>query len=325
MPLERKFEVKKISLVAAAAVVAMGTLSGCSSASTTSDMIAFVSGDGQNGNDAKIHNVIYPNQEADVDSGERITYVPAGSRNYVIDAREGVDRRNPATGRTKTGTPVQVYLSAYWTLNQDKDILTNKFAPFCNKYLCAQTDPNARDAMSSTKGWLNMLNENMGPAIDDAVREVLPNFGDEIWQTQTGWDKFAAAVSTEFTKKMRVRSGYTDDLFCGSGDSSGWDDPNKPGEGTFKCGPVTFAVSSVSSTDATQQDASNKAAAAEQLKETNAKILDAAVAKYGSKEEAGRALANLDIIAACNAAGLQCVISVNGAPVVTSVPTTPQK
>lgn len=311
---------RKISAALVASVAGVALLSGCSDASTSSDMIAFVAGDGQNGNDAKIHKVVYPNQEAKAGGGERVSYIPAGSRNYVIDAREGVDRKEPAEGRTKTGTPVKVYLSAYWTVNQDKDILVNKFVPFCNKYLCAQADPNERGELSSTPGWLNMLNENMGPAIDDSVRTVMPQFEDNVWKTQEDWDKVAAAVSTEFTKKMRVRSGYTDDLFCGSGDSSGWDNPDKPGEGTFKCGPVTFAISYIGSMDATQQDAANKGTAAETLKETNAKILEAAIAKYGSKEEAGRALANLDVIEACKAAGLHCVVSVNGAQVVTSAP-----
>lgn len=321
-----KFFNKKSLTAVGAVIVGVGLLTSCS-ASTSPDMIAFVVGDGQSGNDASVHEIIYPGSSASEGSGEDIYYVPAGNRNYVLAAATGRDRNTPATGLTKNGTPVNVFLETNWTLNQSYDVLKDKFYPFCRKFLCASTDPNERNTLSATDGWVKMLNETFSPAIDDAVRTVMPKYDDNIWKTQSQeiWDDFAADVSQELTIRLRKRTGYTDDLFCGPGDASGWSGTEGK-NGKFSCGPINVIITSVTSSNKQQQESENQGAAAEQQLEANRKILEAAIAKYGDPATAGNALAAIDIINACKAQGVTCVVSVNGsgdgAPSVSIVPPT---
>lgn len=313
---------KKIAAVAAALTVAGLTLSACSSVGARSDMIGVVVGDGSN-SDARVSDIVYPGETANVGANEDVYYFPANSRNYVIDNRDSgaVDRKTPATGYTSDGVPVDVSVTAFWTINQDKDVLTDKFWPFCFKYLCASSDPNERTDRSATEGWVSMLDNDMSPAIDETVRLVIPEFTDAIWQEQAGWDEIAARLSDEFNAQMRVRTGFTDDIFCGSGDVSGWKggEPGTDGA-TFTCGPVRFVVTNVEAADAKLQDGADAEGSIKSQVDQNAALLEAAKAKYG--ENGGEYLALLDLIKQCQAGGNSCTVVLGGNGV-SVVPTAP--
>lgn len=313
---------KRILAAVAAAALTL-TLTACGGA-TSVDQIAIITGDGQGTHDANVHRVVYPGESVGSLTNETAYYVPGNSRNYVIDANNG-DRKNLATALTSTKTPVAVSISAFWTLNQDPTVLKTKFFPFCRKYSCygtSTTDTKSSSSGTSTAGWEKMLAENFSPAIDAAVRTVLPAYDDTTWSEQKNWDKIAAEVSGEFTRQIRQYTGFTDDLFCGSGDNSGWKGTPGADGSSYTCGPVTFKVTNIVSTNVQQQQSTSDAQAAEQQKATNGKVLDAAAAKYGSKELAGQVLAQQDVIAACHAAGQTCVVVLGQG---TSVNVTPAK
>lgn len=52
------------------AIMVMGASSCDPNAATTSAMCAFIVGDGEDGHDAKVHDVLPPNKQIHVDSGE---------------------------------------------------------------------------------------------------------------------------------------------------------------------------------------------------------------------------------------------------------------
>lgn len=297
-------------------------LAACDNATATLDMFAVVVGNGKT--DAKVKQVVYPGETVKYDeTQENVWYIPANTRNYVVgkaDAGVTPDRTEPAVGRTKEGTPVNVWLSSSWGVNQDYNVLTNDFWAFCLKYNCATSDPTKREDNSApTKGWTNMLNENFGDAYNAAVRKVMPQFDDSVWKEQKDWDKVAAAISEEFPKQMALKTNYTVDLFCGGGNISSWNNTTPGADGTYTCGPITFTISAIEAQNSSQQEANSEAKAADEQLAANQKILDAAVAKYGSKERAGEVLGQLDVIQKCKDAGMTtCVITVGGQSVTVS-------
>lgn len=314
-------KMRKIAGLAGALVAAALVLTGCTSpAAAPSDQFVIKVGDGTH--DSKLHEIVYPGEVSGRSNNEKRLYFPGNSRNYIIDNRAEMnpDRQTPAVGYTKTGTPVNVYLTALWTVNQDRKVIEEKFFPYCMKYDCATEaiDPSQKNAQGGTAGWSKMLNTDMAAAIDQSVLKAMPQFDDTVWSKQADWDKVAAAVSAEFSNQMTIRTGYTTDLFCGSGESSRWSgEPGKQGS-TFTCGPVRFAVGNISAQNDTQQQSANQASAADQQIEANQKIRAAAEAKYGPN--GGDYLGIQDTIDKCRAAGSTCVISVGGANVSVAAP-----
>ena len=314
---------KTIAVVFAAAACGLA-LTGCTGeAVATSDMVAIVVGNGRV--DAEVKNVVYPGDQVGYASAtENVFYLPVNTRNYVVGKADSgviVDRNAPAVGRTKEGTPVNVWLGSAWTLNQDYKVLTEKMWPFCLKYNCAAAQASQRNEQSGiSEGWTKMLNENFADAYNATVRKVMPQFSDTVWKDEADWDKLAAALSAEFPRQMALKTNYSEDLFCGAGDLSTWNG-TKPGpDGKFTCGPITFNVTAVESQNNNQQQANADANAAKEQKQANADILDAATAKYGSAERAGQVLGQIDVINACREAGTSCVVSVGGAAVSVAAP-----
>lgn len=300
---------KTLTLAALASAV---VLTGCS-VGASPDQIGIVRGSGQ-GTDAKVRQIIYPGQEATTSGNTVISWIPGGSRNYVISSNTSLnpDRTNPSTGRTDDGTDVNVELRASWMVNQDEETLVHRFVPFCGKYGCDSANPAEEvvDGRSSTQGWVDMLDAEMSSAIDASVRRATPQFDDSIWEAQEGWDDLASAIAEEFPRQMRANTGFTEDLFCGSGDMSFWEGEPGADGATFTCGPVLFQVTKVTSSDQRQQQAVSEGRAAEQLVDTNAKQREAAEAKYG--QGAGEYLGQLDLIEACQKAGASCTVVIGG-------------
>lgn len=293
-----------IALVLAMVAVAFGAAA-CADedVSTTSAAIGFVYGDGSSGRDSKLHKIIWPDQKVSVGVNEYVVYVPGNARNYIIndgkvtgpDGNKLGDRHTPIVVRTSNNTPVKVQLSAYWTLNQSEPSL-RKFAELCFKYSCATS---AQDAQSSnfapSPGWNGLLLENFNTALEAVARQQVATVGDDIWRTQdqVAYKKLGEAMSAAFADAVRARTGYTEDLFCGSGSSSGWSDPAKPGTGTFTCGSVRIVIDKV---DAQNEDQAEVASQEQADKDRRAR----AERLYGP-DKAGIFLGIQDIIRECQA------------------------
>lgn len=281
----KKF-IGKIAIVAAVSAVIGGALVGCTGVATPTGMCGWVVGDGLNGHDAKIHKTVYPDESVSYQADEEAHYVPCGPRNFIITdgSVKGLgDQTTPIEAVTENNTPVLVQVDALWQLNQGKQALA-KFAELCNKYACYTKHPTAGSSNFATKGWNGMLRENFSPAITDAMQIAMQKIPDSIWKTQNVDDKkkLDDLLSAAFMDSIRVRTGYNVDLFCGSG-NSGWDNPSKPGTGTFTCTNVRFDVTKVVAKNAETQ---NNATAQNQTQldtETNQGRYDKSVPLYGDQ------------------------------------------
>jgi len=317
----------KLKAVAAALLVMFGAalLVGCSgpTATATDWMCIIVKGDGKNQNDASFKRTILPGEKPEIHSGEKASYVPCGPRNYIINpsgimnanGKEVGDRHNPSIGKTKDGTAVKVWTKTYWELNQGKEQM-QRFDVFCSKYNCSSDQPMAGDANSATKGWNDMLGENFGDTVDQAVLLSAPTTVDDNVIDKDDPAQYAALskeLSTKFTELIRKSSGYSGDLFCGTG---GWNGNRTQ----FDCTSVSVEVTKV---ERVNQEATNKAEQVTQAQkdlELNVKRLEAARKLYGADAE--KVLAQLDTIEKCGSVEkASCVINLGGnAPASVSVP-----
>lgn len=310
------FSVVAIFVIAAASISCVEN-----DTATTPASCAFIVGDGEKKRDAQLHDVILPGQQYDRDEGkEDVSYVPCNSRNYIIsdgtvrDANGEVvgDRTQPVLATTKGGTPVEVTVTAYWTLNQSRSALNN-FYNVCFKYHCASKSDISGEVNNSTAGWNDMLGENFGPALERAVRAAAAEAEESIWDSQNPEQIHVLEDRTSelFGDRIRGTLGYSNDLFCGSG-NSGWSDPDKPGKGTFTCSPVRIAVDQVKLQKTQGDDSSEGALILNQKKFKNAQALYGQYAEYW--------LGLQDTIEKCQSAGVTCIINLGDAPPVV-VPT----
>lgn len=288
-------------------------LGACTTYAPSTASIAFVVGNGSSGRDTRLHNIIYPGQKIQVDTAyETVSYVPANSRNYIINdgktksANKDVvgDRDTLIMANTKTGTRITIAAKAFWTLNQSKAALAY-FYNVCFKYQCASTKDVGGDANYSTKGWNGMLAENFGPAMDGAAFKAAIKFDDSIWQKpdDVQYEALADEMSKNFANVVRAYLGYPEDLFCGSGNSV-WSDPNRPGDGAFECTPVRFIVDDVQRGQVTANESTQS------VKIINAQALENAQARYGP--DAGYWLGLQDTIEKCKTALVNCIVNIGG-------------
>lgn len=324
---------KRIFRGAAALVgaVALILALGACSAKAYASQCAFVVGNGV-GDSRDVKDVLWPGEKVSRGDDEDF-YIPCNARNYVITSdKDHGDRHVPVVAKTagsadgKTpATPVNVFLSAYWTPNLTKDTLKQFYNRLCRKYACASGEPADESGggnFAPSAGWNGMLAEVVGPAIDRAGTTAMTKFPPTIWNDASRWngadESVAKAFQDAFAAQVRIgsQSGALN-YFCG--DSQ----PNGDGK-TATCGPVTFTVESVRPVDQQIVDIYNstvvqqqKAAAAETQKAANKARLDSAKAVYGPQAES--ALREQDAIAACAAARVTCVVSVGGGSVSPSV------
>lgn len=313
----------------AALVALAGLLVGCNPKheATTSASCAYVVGDGKNYGEnnappnSRVHQIVFPGKSFTYDSDYEVSvYVPCGPRNYITNdgtvknpnGTQVGDRFTPTIIYTANGTAIKIWTSAYFELDQ-QDLET--FYTFCFKYRCFSENADTIEVNSATKTWNNMLAENVGPAIDRAAVKAATDIqlSDKIWQTHDSdlYGQLGDAMSANFKGAILATSGYAADLFCGSGDTSGWKDPDKPGVGNFKCGQVRITVDRVEAVDP-----SLNAQASQQAQAQNR--LNLAQQLYGPYAQ--QVLANQDTIAACKAAGTTCVVAVGGASVAVATP-----
>lgn len=312
-----------IPLLGIAAALMMGA-DACSTASTTSAQVAYIVGNGQDGNDAKIHKIAYPGEKVDIGDGEEALYVPAGSRNFIINPKGQVnaggqaigDRHNPVLARTKPGTKIKMWLEIDWTLNQSKPALT-KFYDVCFKYDCFTDSEQSNDVNFASPGWNGWLGEQVSPSIDSTMFAVMTEYGDEVWKSPTDeiYKKIAAKASELFWSELRARTGYTENLICGSGNSVWLDTKHQE----FECTQVRFIITGIEPQTAELDKTNDQATQAEQEKALNEKRFSSAEKLYGNQTNYW--LGVQDSVGACKEAGVTCVVTIGGASPVVSVPT----
>lgn len=257
-------------------------LSGCSNTKTYASDCALIVGRGV-GDTRSVKDVIHPGEQSHLKGDDEQFVVPCNARNFLVTpGNEHGDRHNPMTGTTKKvldangtplspGTPVQAFARMYWTLNQDDNVLSDRFFPVCRKYACASRTTNGGEDTSnfSTPGWNGMLEENHSLIIDSAFQQAITQFDPNVWNEQEEWPKVAEAMAPIFMEQMRSAVGSQNvDLFCGTWTPA---NPNDPGKGTGKCDPVRFTITSIQPQDPgvvqsynatikAQQDSQNKIA-----------------------------------------------------------------
>lgn len=313
-----RFTPKKVALVIGLLVVMPLVMAnhGCDEhASTSSAQIAYIVGDGLDGHDAKVHRIVYPGEKVEYNyDSEDVKYVPANSRNFIINPKgelnansaEIGDRHNAVFARTSTGTKVKLWLEINWTLNQEGAALL-KFYDVCQKYKCFTDQENSNDVNFAPKGWNGWLGEQVSPSIDDTIKAVMSNFNDDTWKLGKHYDEIAKAAAARFWSDLRGRTGYTENLICGSG-SSIWLDGNK--RTNFRCTTVRFKIRDIQPVQQELDRTNDAETKAEQDKALNKKRLEAAKLIYGDKAE--ETLAMIDAIRECKAARATCVIGLGG-------------
>jgi len=295
---------------------------------------SYIIGDGTSGHNSKVHEVVWPNQNKDYSDSEDTRYVPCNDRNFIVNPPGSVnasgqpigDRHDPSHGYTTSGTPILVWSTSLFTLNEAETAL-KKFYDYCYKYTCSTSDSSAGDANFSSDGWNGMLGETFGLAVDSAVLKASNQVTDDIWlkHDPAQYEKLADSVSSDLNAQIRKRTGFDLDVFCGSG-SSGWKDPENPGKkgNVYTCSNIRFLVDQVE-VDPNLKKQAEQASQNAATTQINKDTLEAAKAKYGP--DADKVLATLDILAACKAPTV-CVVNVgpgnsSGNPTVAITPPTP--
>jgi len=307
----------KRSVLLIFALIALALAVTACNASSSTASCAYVVGNGVDGNDTKVSTIIYPGQKIIYNSADQnVWYVPCNSRNYIVNdgtilnanGTKVGDRFVLLTATTKTGVPITIAASAFWTLNQS-DRSMKDFYTFCFKYTCASADDKGGGANFSTEGWNGMLGENFGPVMSQAAKSAAIIVDDAIWQKPTPklYQDLGDAMSLVFADMIRARLGFPEDIFCGSGNSR-WSDENRPGaEGnTFTCQPVRIVVDDVKRGDIQASDNTEGALAISAQRLENAKAL------YGP--DAGYWLGLQDTVTLCRNSEVTCVFNVGDVP-----------
>jgi hypothetical protein len=271
-------------------------LSACGPQNTanTTASCAFVVGDGSDNHDATVHAVYYPGATFDEGTYEDTKYFPCNPRTFIINppgqknanGQPIGDRHVPVYAYTKDNTKVRIWLTAYWTLNQSPSVLKSEFAPVCLKFSCWSGDSNSNKANFSTPGWNGMLGETISKGIDQAALVATHGFADvDLFENHdpAKIKSLGEAFSKEFNDSVRPTTGATNDLFCGSGSTSGWENPEKPGHGKFACGQVRFVIDEVEPADANLNQQVAQITGKDAKKRANSDQLEIAESKYGTQ------------------------------------------
>lgn len=170
--------------------------------------------------------------------------------------------------------PVYVWSSVYFTANQNEAVM-KQFLPFALKYGAADNSPQTDDSISSSlhsssPGWENMLQENMGPAVDRASELAVQSFGPDLWRTQDDWSKLGDLIAANLDNELAVETGSSTPFFCGDASTEA------------KCTQMTVVVSNVTPEDPAVITAYNQEVQAEQSTAANAARLAQAKLLYGS-------------------------------------------
>lgn len=290
--------------------------------STSPASCAFIVGDGQAGDNSSLDGVVYPNHSLSVGDGQVAEFIPCNSRNYIINngtvknanGKQVGDRFTPTIAYTSTGTAIAIWTSSYWTPNESPEAMKDFYA-LCLKYTCYSNKDQAGSNDFSTAGWNGLLGENFGSSIDLAGLDAASKIGDAIWQDHSPalYAQLGDAMSQDFDNVVRAKTGYDQNLFCGSGNSGFTSSSDK----YFNCTDVRIEVDFV--TLAPNQGGSSSSAGQAQV---NAERLKNAEAEYGPAASASFWLGLQDTLAACHT-GSTCDVYLNTSAAGASAPTIP--
>lgn len=310
---------KAVALTAVGLLVAGIAITSCDqpNTSTSTASCAYVTGNGQNGNDSNIHQIIYPGQQVHYDTdNENVSFIPCNSRNYIInngtqDNANGQkigDRFTPSLAYTDTGVPIEISSSTYWTLNENQPALDD-FYNLCFKYTCSSSQDQSGSSDFSTPGWNGMLGENFSPTLNTLALDAAAQVGDAIWQKHSPalYQQLGDLMSSDFDTQIEATTGYNLNLFCGSGDSY-WKTPSDRKNG-WVCSPVRILVNDV------EQAPTNSTNSTSGQQELDKQRVAAAQILYGS--EAYFWLGVQDTVADCPK-GSTCVINIGSQSSVSS-------
>lgn len=273
----------RVGLLGVAAVVATPLLTGCQNVQTFSSQCAYII---QNGYfDAHhVKTILLPGERSN-HTNSTVKYLYCNARNYRIQPGGDVSGLTQISAKTAPssngdGTPVDVQLEAYFSVNQNHQALLD-FLPFCEKYNCfspKDTAGNQNLDNSSSPGWNNMLAENFPNAINRATRTAMLQFPPTVWNDTSQWSKVADAISANFSQQLQVQDSSPDSepFFCDQGSTP------------TSCKPVRFAIESIDPSDPQiraiynqQVEQQQQTLLAQQQAKTNAAELRAARQKYG--------------------------------------------
>lgn len=252
--MNRKAIVRTAVLATGLTVFASG-LTACASETTlasTAQMCAYTVGSGEDGKNRAIDDIKLPSDTNAIEfktDDKNARYFPCGSRNYVVNASSEDKKGNELLeARTKDGTRVLVSATALWMVNQNTDAI-KQFISLCEKYSCASGDIGGGSSNFSTEGWQGMLAENFHSVLQEIADKAVVQVDDNVWKTSDVnlRSQIADAMSEEFKAAMRTRTGYTEDLFCGSSEAKG--------EGEFDCTNVRIVDVKVEAADENLQRA----------------------------------------------------------------------
>jgi hypothetical protein len=224
-------------------VVATFSLTACSQAKAYSSQCVYIIQSGYL--DVRhIQKILHPGERAST-TNSQAKYIYCNARNYLV--RPDGDRKEPLTGRTEQnqdgtpGNPVKVFLSMYWQVNQNDNVL-RRFLPFCEKYNCFSGSDTSGSARYSSQGWLGMLHETFDPALERATVKALLNYHGNLPTDQAVWPKLAQDISANFMEQVKLSDGSDDqDFFCSSGSPHKGDDLHSG----YDCQPVQLQVDTV--------------------------------------------------------------------------------
>jgi hypothetical protein len=296
----------KIGTAVAVLALLASALMACSSVQTQTSQCGWVIQNGFQQNHG-VKDVVYPNQSVSKGTNDEVWYVPCNARNFRIKEGDGsADSQNSTvvmTGKGENGEPgvqTKVQWDMHWTLNEDKPTMI-EFWAFCQKYTCQSAQQNDNSANNSTPGWNNMLHENMLDAINRAGADVAKQFPPSLYKDQSLWPQFAEAANKVILAELRKSvQPFDDDFFCANTTTK----DGKP------CAAPTFTVNQMDPVNGNLRNIDNQQSELDAQAVQNAKRLQQAEQLYGPYAHA--TLSQMDILAACKAAGLNCTVIIGG-------------
>jgi len=294
----------KWKYIPAALVVAIAVaLAGCNNTQTRASQCAYQIENGYF--DARhISAILHPGERRD-ESGTFSKYVYCNARNYAVakDKNAVADSYTPIEAKTAAnsygdGTPVDVYGTVYFGLNQNEDVM-RQFLGFCEKYNCFgsnDADASSNQAHSSSAGWNNMLAENMRFALQRATQRAMLEFAPDVWNDQSKWPKIADTIAEDMRDQLRNVTGTAAavapgeepaDYFCGSGVRLN-KGAHEHEPGAWTCPRIRVVIDQIDPQDPDVRTIYNQQVQqqyerqlADEAKKTNEAKLSAAKAKYG--------------------------------------------
>lgn len=306
----------RIKLPFAAAIAAAGiVLAGCSNQPVVPQPgeYGFVVGGGSSSNQ-NLHYIVSPGVHIKVSNGDRVLYVPAGTRDFITakPGTKGADITNPNpsyTAGAEGEKPIQIltYSHVVFELNPNKSVQFRFYDNLCTKYGCGSLTSDVNNdnntlKLNSPPGWLQMIRDKFTTAVGNATREASATYGPTLWSSTADWTAYGNKIATFLPKELALAAGAgSDSYFCG------------PLSTAKDCKPLTVLVNDVVPTDTAISNQYSQANEADLQAQSAANRARVAHALYGT--DGPFWLGVKDSIAACKSSNVVCNFYVGNPPV----------